>query len=155
MTIFLILCSFIVCGLCIAALIVNSDLQKAIDYTSCNTQNIIAESYDGNTNVTAPWSGIKNFDDDINLFGINIQNTIPILTDYFSATNPAYQQVIDTAAASLYAKSQVYDCQNSSQVIQCPFPSSIQNCSDPYDPLFDINYCDPAVSTSAKALISG
>ena len=53
--------SFVVLALAIASMIINSDLQQAIDFTSCNTRNVIEETYYGNTNETIPWSGINNF----------------------------------------------------------------------------------------------
>ena len=79
MTITFVFLSFLLLCLSIAAMILNSDLQQAIDYTSCNTENIVTEVFDGNSNETIPWSGIKNFGDDITLFSINIQNIVPNL----------------------------------------------------------------------------
>jgi hypothetical protein len=58
--------TFVLMAMCIAALILNSDLQQAVDYTSCNTQNILYEAYNGNSNTSIPWSGVNNFDNDIN-----------------------------------------------------------------------------------------
>ena len=77
-------------GLSIAALIINSDLQYAVDNVSCNTQNILFEAYNGNSNETIPWSGLSNFGDDINIFAVNIQNVVPNLATYFSSSNSAY-----------------------------------------------------------------
>ena len=50
MVAFYILFSFLIVALGIAAMVVNSDLQKAADFTSCNTQNVIEETYNGNKN---------------------------------------------------------------------------------------------------------
>lgn len=65
MTIVFIFCSFLLGALSIAAMIINSDLQQAIDFTSCNTINIINETYVGNDNTTIPWSGVNNFQSSI------------------------------------------------------------------------------------------
>lgn len=91
MVVSFIIFSFILICLSIAALIVNSDLQQAVDFTSCNTQNIVNEAYNGNDNDTIPWSGLQNFGDDINLFAINIQNVVPDLSVFFSNATTLYQ----------------------------------------------------------------
>lgn len=105
--------SFIVMGLSIGAMIVNSDLQQAIEFTSCNTRNVIEETYNGNNNATIPWSGVNNFQQDIDIFAINIQDAVPFLINYFSSSNPAYNSVTNQATGSSYAQSQVFPCVNS------------------------------------------
>ena len=111
MTICFIFLSFLLMCLSIAAIIVNSDLQYAIDYTSCNTENIVDETYNGNDNETIPWSGVSNFGDDINIFAVNIQNIVPPLSTYFSTSNPDYNNIIDnTSSTSAYNLSQTYNC---------------------------------------------
>jgi hypothetical protein len=75
--------SFIVMALSVASLIVNSDLMKAIEYTECNTDNIVYQTYNGNTDASISWSGINNFNEDVNLFSVNIQNSVPFLRNYF------------------------------------------------------------------------
>lgn len=134
MTITFIILSFILVCLSIAAIILNSDLQQAIDYTSCNTQNIITETFNGNTNETIPWSGINNFGDDISLFSINIQNIIPNLEIYFSDQNGAYTEIVATNSVTTpYNKSQTYNCQNASgSTITCPFADS-NTCPSSYE----------------------
>ena len=98
-------------GLSIGSLIVNSDLQRAVDYTSCNTQNIVNEAYNGNTNTTIPWSGVNNFGDDVDVFAVNIQNVVPNLALYFSTNNALYNNTIDNSSTTTpYNKSQTYDC---------------------------------------------
>lgn len=87
MTIVFIICSFLIGALSIGAMIVNSDLQQAIDFTSCNTVNIINETYVGNDNASIPWSGVNNFQVGIDQFAINIQNVVPQLDFYFSSSN--------------------------------------------------------------------
>ena len=105
--------SFVVLALSIASMIVNSDLQQAIDFTSCNTRNVIQETYYGNTNETIPWSGINNFEADIDVFAINSQNAVPFLGQYFSASNPAYSSIVDQSPGSPYANSQLFPCTTS------------------------------------------
>lgn len=53
--------SVVVIALCIASLVVNSDLTNALQYTQCNAENIVYQTYNGNNNSTIPWSGINNF----------------------------------------------------------------------------------------------
>ena len=65
MTITFLILSFILLALSIAGLILNSDLQQAIDFTSCNNENIVYETFNGNTNETIPWSGVNNFGTDV------------------------------------------------------------------------------------------
>ena len=62
--VFLILAFFVIL-ISIAALILNSDLQQAVTYTTCNTQNIVYETYNGNNNQSMPWSGTNNFQNNI------------------------------------------------------------------------------------------
>ena len=129
--------SFVVLALAIASMIINSDLQQAIDFTSCNTRNVIQETYDGNTNDTIPWSGINNFQQDIDVFAINIQNAVPFLIEYFSSSNPAFNSVTDQTAGSSYAQSQIFPCANSAETIVCPF-SDDSRCTTPYTPTFNV-----------------
>lgn len=126
--------SFVLMALSIAALIINSDLQYAVDSTSCNTQNILYEAYNGNSNDTIPWSGLSNFGDDINIFAVNIQNVVPNLETYFSTSNSVYNSVIDISTTTTpYNLSQTYNCENASGfVITCPFDNSSQ-CPSPYE----------------------
>ena len=130
--------SFLILGLSIGAMIVNSDLQQAIDFTSCNTKNVIEETFNGNTNETIPWSGINNFQKDIDIFTINIQNSVPFLIEYFSNGNTAYQEVIDTTAGSPFANSQdfTYCSTVTGQTISCPFQNA-SFCTTPYNPVFN------------------
>ena len=147
--------SFLVLAISIAAMIVNSDLQMAIDFTSCNTQNVIDETYNGNTNDTIPWSGINNFQADIDIFAINIQNTVPYLISYFSSDNGAYSEAIDDSAGSSYSNSQVFEsiCQESTLTISCPFPDS-NTCTTPYNPVFNVEFCNSSFNGSAANLIA-
>ena len=123
MVITFVIVSFVLMALSIAAIIVNSDLQYAVDYTTCNTQNILSEAYNGNSNETIPWSGVNNFDDDINTFSVNIQNVVPNLAIYFSSSNSIYNDIIDISTATTpYNLSQTYNCENASGfTITCPF----------------------------------
>ncbi len=118
-------------GICvaIAALIVSSDMQKAYNFTSCNTQNIVYQTYSGNNNKSINWSGVNNFQSSINLFSVNIQNNVPFLAQYFNSANTAYAQIVDTTAGSSYAGSQTFACQTSATAVNCPFPSG---CPSPY-----------------------
>lgn len=124
-----IIISFIGMCIAIAALIVNSDLQKSYGYTSCNTQNIMYQTYNGNNNNSMSWSGINNFQASINVFSVNIQNNVPYLMKYFNSTNPSYAEVIDTSANSSYAASQIFSCASSSTTVNCPFTTA---CPSPY-----------------------
>ena len=127
--VFLILSIFVI-AICIASLIVNSDLMKAIDYTQCNTENIVYQTYNGNDNTTIPWSGINKFDSDMDLFASNIQNDIPFLNQYFSS--PAYNSIVSNVSGSLYSDSQQFNCvPGPSTDIPCPFLTSTQ-CPTPY-----------------------
>lgn len=130
--------SFLVLCLSIASMIVNSDLQKALDYTTCNTQNIINETYTGNTNSTIPWSGSNNFEADINIFAASIQNSVPFLINYFSST--PYDEVTDNTAGSYYANSQIFTSictEVTSVTVSCPFESSSVCTTSPYNPTFN------------------
>lgn len=129
MVISFIILAFLAVCIAIAALIVSSDLQKSYNYTSCNTQNIVYQTYNGNNNKSISWSGINNFQSSINLFSVNIQNNVPFLAQYFNSANTAYSQIVDTTAGSSYAGSQTFACQVSASAVSCPFPSG---CPSPY-----------------------
>lgn len=139
--------SFLTLAISIAALIFNSDLQKAIDFTQCNTENIIYETYNGNTNTSISWSGINNFQKSIDLFSVNIQNNVPFLVTYFASAS--YNQITNTAAGSSYANSQVFSCANSANTINCPFPSSVQTCASTYQAQFNAQFCNATFDGSA------
>ena len=129
--------SFLVLGLSIGAMIVNSDLQQAVDFTSCNTQNVIKQAYNGNDNNTIPWSGINNFQQDIDIFTINIQDAVPFLIEYFADSSTPYQTVTDQNAGSSYLQSKDFPCQSdTTTTIQCPFPDAT-DCTTPYNPVFN------------------
>ena len=127
----------------------------AIDSTSCNTKNVILETYNGNSNETIPWSGINSFQNDIDIFAINIQNAIPTLITYFSTSNTAYENVVDDTSGSLYSNSQVFvaNCQESAITVDCPFPDSA-TCTRPYDPTFNKQFCNATFEGSAANLIT-
>lgn len=144
--------SFLTMSISIAALIFNSDLQKAIDFTQCNTQNIVYETYNGNTNTSINWSGINNFQVSIDQFSVAIQNNVPFLTTYFSASNPSYNPIIDTQPGSSYSNSQIFNCANSPTTISCPFPSS-STCSSTYQATFNAQFCNNTFTGSAANLI--
>lgn len=147
---FLVLC-FLTLAISIAALIVNSDLQKAIDYTQCNTENIVYETYNGNTNTSINWSGVNNFQKSISAFSVNIQNNVPFLVTYFSSA--PYTQITSTSTGSSYANSQIFSCANSATTINCPFPSSVQNCSTTYLAQFNQQFCNASFVNSAAYLV--
>ena len=155
MVITFVIVSFVLMALSIAAIIVNSDLQYAVNYTTCNTQNILSEAYNGNDNETIPWSGVTNFGDDINTFSINIQNVVPNLAVYFSSSNGDYNDVTDISTTTTpYNLSQTYDCENASGLtITCAF-SDNSLCPSPYEADFTVNFCDVNVVNSAQNLIS-
>ena len=149
---FLILC-FLTVAISIAALILNSDLQQAIDYTQCNTENIVYEGYNGNNNASMQWSGVNNFQSSINLFSVAIQNNVPFLMTYFSSSNPSFTAVTNTATGSAYANSQIFNCQNSASTVSCPFPNSVQTCPTPYPAQFNSQFCNQSFIGSASNLI--
>lgn len=153
--VFLVL-SFFVLAISIAALIVNSDLENAIEYTSCNTENIVYSTYNGNNNASIPWSGVNNFQNDINLFAASIQNDIPYLMTYFSSSNTAYNQLIDQTPGSSYANSQAFACQNSNTAVACPFPldsTGASPCPSTYEAQFNAQFCNTTFNGSAANLI--
>lgn len=155
MVAFFVVLSFFAMCVAIAALIVNSDLQKAIDFTTCNTDNIVYQTYNGNNNKTIPWSGINNFQVDIDSFSVNIQNSIPFLVQYFQGTtNPNFNAITSTAANSLYANSQVFSCANSANTLSCPFPASVLTCPTPYTAQFNQQYCNASFNGSAANMIA-
>ena len=85
------------------------------------------------------WSGVSNFDVDIQSFAINIQNSIPALTQYFNSTSNAYKNVTNTATGSSYDLAITFDCPNQAVPnLDCPLPG---NCNDPYVPLFYVQFC--------------
>lgn len=128
--------AFVVMCISIAALIVSSDLQKAYYYTSCNTQNIVSQTYNGNSGAQPNWSGTNNFQTSISVFSVNIQNNIPFLARYFNSTNTAFASITDTTAGSSYSNAINFACQKSSSSISCPFPSS-GTCPSPYQAQFN------------------
>jgi len=152
MVAFFIIISFFAMLMAIASIIVNSDLVDALNYTQCNTQNIITQMYNGNSDPTIPWSGVNNFQIDINAFSVNIQNDIPFLLTYFTTSNPSYSQLVNQSAGSSYSNSQVFSCQNSNNPVACPFPSSSQ-CPSPYSATFNAQFCNSSFSGSASNLI--
>lgn len=101
-----------------------------------------------------PWSGTNNFQNNIEYFSSSIQNSIPYLITYFSNNNPSYNQLIDSTSGSAYANSQVFNCQNSTTTINCPFPSTIQNCASPYLATFNTQFCNSSFNGSAAYLIA-
>lgn len=155
MVAFFVILSFFAICVAIAALIVNSDLQKAIDFTSCNTDNIIFQTYNGNSNQSIPWSGINNFQTDIDTFSVNIQNGVPFLLRYFQAsTSPNFQAITSTAPGSLYQNSQVFNCAGATGTLNCPFPASVLACPSPYSPQFNQQYCNASFNGSAANLVA-
>ena len=146
--------SFFAILVAIASIIVNSDMSKSLSFTQCNTQNIVNQMYNGNNNPSLLWSGVNNFQVDINTFAVNIQNDVPFLLTYFSTSNPSYNQIVNQSTGSSYANSQIFACQNSNTPIACPFPAT-QPCPSQYEAQFNAQFCNASFTGSAANLIQG
>ena len=149
--------SVLVIILCVACLVINSGLISAARLTTCNAQNIASEVYNGNNNTTIPWSGINNFSAFIDNTTINSENSLPFLQEYFTTANNAdLAAVVSTSGSSLYDNviTGFSGCVPSSQTIACPFADSAQCTSTSIEALFNENFCDGNVSTSAAAQIN-
>lgn len=145
--------TFCIIGLAILAIVVNSGLISAATFTSCNSQLIATQFFEGNTNTVNPWSGLTNFGDSVTNATLNLQNVAPFLTNYFSSSNSDFTAVTTNSSSSTYGASQVFNCQSSTVTLQCPFPFSVR-CPSPLQAVFNQEYCNASFTGSAKNLIA-
>lgn len=150
-----IILSWLGVAICIASMIVASDLTKSSQYTQCTMQGVTTQVYEGNTSPTMPWSGVNNLNNNINMVSYNVQDTLPLLNAYFQ-NSTAFTPVAATGAP--YMNSQSFTCPSAPVVaISCPFAAGGTACPTQNSTItagFSYNFCDGSIANTPQANIT-